>query len=145
MKVQLPDDITSLNDVESFDISREFIQSVDPALNYASAWLNDHNVPHIFITTIRIETKEDDGGAKTISSAQNIRRNNLNVVRDFALCLAHAVMTSTNHVEMGHRIAELGCSSPDFVDAFLTHLEKKGLLAEVLPGEIQSPPDPNIH
>lgn len=146
-RIQPPGSIVRPADVEPFDIQHEFKQSVEPALNYASAWLNDHSIPYIFITTLKVETKTDDEDQTVVSGIHNIRRNNLSTVRDFALCFAHEAMAAKNQVELGNRLAELVSNSPHFLEAFFSNLEKKGLLDQVLPGESepQSPPDNEIH
>ncbi len=133
-RVQPFNSISKPEDVEPFDVTSEFKKFVEPALNAACAWLGDKGVPFIYITTTMIGKTEGDN--VTVNSSQNVRANNMNIVRDFALCFAHEAIVSKTHVDLGTRIAELGSKSPAFLEAFFAHLERKGVLAEVQSGPI---------
>ena len=137
--------IKTAEDVEEFNVESEFNRFVSPSLDAAGAWLTDMGVPYIYITTLKIEKKGDPAsGGVVISGGHNIRGGNLNVVRDYALCFAHEAIAASDHVDLGVRFAELASKSSGFLEAFFAHLEKKGLLTEVMSGPVddsdQGPP-----
>lgn len=137
--------ISTPDDVEEFDIQSEFSRFVEPSLNAAAAWLTDKGAPFLYITTLAVKRKRDEQDQVMISGMHNVRGNNLNVVRDFALCFAHEAMVAKSHVDLGTRLAELGSKSPDFLEAFFAQLERQGVLAEVQTGPISDDDKPVTH
>ena len=138
-RVQPVNNIQRPGDVEAYDVSHEFNQFIDPVLQGTSRYLTDLGVPHVFITTVKVDQYTDEQGKPRLESRHAVRINNVNVVRDFALALAHEAVMSKSHTEMGARIAELGLKSTDFIEAFFAHLEKAGVFAQVVRGSVKPP------
>jgi hypothetical protein len=137
-RAQPPNVIQNPGDVEPFDFTKVYGDSVDPALRYAQTVMNDLGVPYIFITTPKIGRTDKEDGTSTVQSSHVIRVNNLNLVRDFALMFAHAAVAAENHTALGQRVAELGLKSKEFMDAFCAVCENAGYFTEVTVEEEES-------
>lgn len=136
--------IKQTEDVEPFDIQKSFKQDIDAALNFAATWLNNIGAPYVFITTLKVVADKRDDGVTYLSSMQNVRSNNINSVRDYALCFSHAAVASVNHGDMGRAFAKLAVNSQEFIEAFFAELQKSGALVQ-LPKLLPDNNDPTVH